>query len=240
MSRILLAIALSIIMAAPAVAQVTRVQGVTANGTSGTGTVTTTFGSNVTIGNRIVIIIRACDTADAVDTGEISNSGTPETWTVDAQTSNANARIAFASTTATSAWNAVTYNPAAVLGRCGLDIMEFSGLGAYGSVVTTRASGSSATPLSNAFTPGAATGLAVSGIVSSNAQTWEADFATNAAGEAAGRFWSAYDIDPPASSQTATSTQVSSAWEIDAAWYQAAAAGATCSGGLMLMGVGKC
>lgn len=239
MRRLLIALLL-VSGASPALAQVTRVQGVTIAGTTGTGTVTVTLPSNVTIGNQVLVGVKMGE-PESLTAGMVTNAGTAETWTLDVHENNAvDATFGFYSTTVTANQSlAITFNPVGTT-RLIIGAVELSGVGAYGGVTAALASGSGTAVTSGAFTPGAATGVAIAVILSSQAQTWEADYATNAAEDATGRGAMAYDIDPPANSNTVTSTQASAAWAIKAAWYAASGGGgATCSGGILTLGAGK-
>ena len=243
MRRSLFCVIALLLLATSAQAQVTRVQGVTFAGTNGTGTCAVSTGSNVTSGNRVVIGVKI--TADeTLDASMISNTGTAFTWTLDAQYDvlgqSTTIGIASADVTASQALT-VTFNPAAAAGRCGIGIVEFSGLGAYGSVVG-QDNGTGTAVATSAFTPGAATGLAVAMLSSAQTQTWETDYATNAAEDITNaRAAMAYDVDPAASAQQAESTQASGSWMIQAAWYAAAGGGggSTCTGGMLTLGAGK-
>jgi hypothetical protein len=200
--------------------------GVTGSGgTNGSGTVSSTSMS-VTSGNVLVAVVRG-ETNVAPTAAMFSNDGTAFTWAVHYTIANANVSIglAIASVTATQS-TVVTFDPAGT-GRVGIVCYEFSGLGTTDSNVAATGSGSSASAETGSFTPTAAAGVVLMGLVANADHTWEADYATNAtAKNATSRMGAAYDLAPAASAQTAScGLSASLGWDMAGAWWDDAAAG---------------
>lgn len=202
----------------------TAYTGVTGNGgTNGTGTATTTSMS-VTSGNTLVAVCRGAG-SETLSSSNCSNDGTAFTWTlIDSYiTLNISIGVWTAPITATQSC-AVTFNPPAVSGRCGIICFEFSGMGTYGTVEGVG-NGSGTTITSASFTPAAAAGVVIAGVVSSQTTTWEADYTTNNQRNGTGRVSAAYDLAPAASSQAVDATQASDTWDVAGWWFDDAAVG---------------
>lgn len=210
----------------------TRVQ-TKSNGSAGANTISAVMDSNVTSGNKLVVLCKyqedfSPSTSHISDTQ--GNTYTLDwslaTLVVDATTLADYA--VYSCTVGSTAANTVTFNPAGGSTRIGIVVREYSGLGTHdGSTRNSTHASSTTTPTSGSFTPSAASGVIFAFISSSQTQTWEAEYG-DATEEGNGHFHTAVDESVTAASQSADSTQSSTLCDCAAIWYQdGAVAGAS-------------
>jgi len=196
-----------------------------ANDGNGVSTIAAVMDSNVTAGNRLVVLTKLSNDFTPA-AGQVTDS-LGNTYTLDwSEAAAAAAGVAaladyavFSTVSGSTGACTVTFNPA-VSGRIAIAVREYSGLAAHdGTNRGVTLLQTSTTPLSPDVTPTSADGVFFAFVSSSQSQTWEADYGDATTEVSGGRFWTATDPNSSTSAQSATSTQVSTPWDCGLIWY---------------------
>lgn len=189
------------------------------------------FGSNVTAGNTIVVLVK-CG-GNFTPSGTVTASG--YTFNLDWDASDGNAGVnaiadhaVFSATVPSTAALTVNFASGIAANRLAIVAYECTPLAAHNG--TARAIArftNSANPSSGNITPGAATGLMFAFISAAQSNTWEADFANHVTTDTSnGRFHTGVDTAPTVAAQAADATLGGSAfWDCGVIWYAEASGG---------------
>jgi hypothetical protein len=206
----------------------TRIQ-TKANGNASASSISAVMDSNVTAGNKLVVICKGG--ADFTPSTSHISDTQGNTYVMDwsaadnlVDITSLGDYVVYSTTIGSTGACTVTFNPA-VSGRISIAVREYSGLGDHdGSTRSITYLTNSTTPSSGNITPSAATGVIFALLSCTQFNSFEADY-TDTTNDGDGRFLTAVDEAVTAAAQSADATlDLTTFWDCGAIWYPDAAA----------------